>query len=135
MTAVRNSAPPPAAFARCSPRSTTVSRGSITIEAWPGRTRQAASSHRRREPSARRCHDLPARKPAASELGLAEPTAGIDAFIDVFIKRALERRETTAPPPQERGNVLELLNGSFRQSLREALARSVVQPGLRWYAA
>ena len=62
--------------------------------------------------------DLLARKRAAPELGLAPPVASINAFIE----HELERLEGVAPPSRERGNVLQLLNDTFRQSLREAWA-------------
>ena len=62
--------------------------------------------------------DLLARKRAAPELGLAPPVASINAFIE----QELERHEGVAPPSEERGNVLPLLNDTFRQSLREAWA-------------
>ena len=58
------------------------------------------------------------RKRAAPVLGLAAPVASINAFVE----QELERLETVDAPPQERGNGLELLSDTFRQSLREAWA-------------
>lgn len=60
--------------------------------------------------------DLLARKRAAPELGLAPPVASINAFIE----QELVRLENVDLPSQERGNVLQLLNDTFRQSLRDA---------------
>jgi predicted nucleotidyltransferase len=62
--------------------------------------------------------DLLIRKRVAPELGLAAPVASINAFIE----QELERLETVDTPPQERGNVLELLSDTFRHSLRDAWA-------------
>jgi len=62
--------------------------------------------------------DLLIRKRASHELGLSAPVASINAFIEC----ELERLENVHAPPQERGDILQLLNDTFRKSLREAWA-------------
>ena len=62
--------------------------------------------------------ELLARKQAAPEMGLAAPVASIN----VFIENELERLENANPAPRERRDVVQLLNDTFRQSLRDAWA-------------